>query len=353
MDAIEPPLNLMGYRAALALWAFVILLMAPPRYRRVLRLRASGWGMLGAGAWLALTSLVADARADRLLPPEYGPAVVLALMGVVFLTETGGMRRPSAVTGARLAVAEVGELAVSAVRALGWYCLLPGLAGAVPWWVGLDATERNAGRFVTWYALAVALLSVSAIGEAAVRRGVSRHEVANRAVAGVLVNTPAVAVLALMFPCVRPGMPAGVQAMLLGLILATAGLAWLLAFRQVRRAVCLPEREVAGARWLFRKIARGRRRKRFAPELKLSESGRVTRITGDLRGAPASAVLVRVRPRRIWVVVAEPTDPYAEHGGWTGMAPLSRPIAPETTVASARSGRLTIVAQRARETSAP
>jgi hypothetical protein len=244
-------------------------------------------------------------------------------------------------------MAEAAELAVSAVRALGWYCLLPALAAAAPWWLGLDPAERSLGRFAGWYALAASLVSLSAIGEAAVRRGVSRGEVANRAVAGVLVNIPSVAVLALMFPCIRPSMSADVQATQLGLILATAGLAWLLAFRQVRRAVCVPEREIAGARWLFRKIARWRRRKRFAPELVLSEGRDATHVTGDLKGAPSSAVLVRARPRGIWVVIAEPTDPYAEHGGWTGIAPLSRPIVPETTTASARSGRLTIVARRA------
>lgn len=343
MAALLDELNLMGYRAALAAFGAIVLLVAPPRCSRITKLRASGWSCLLYGIALAVGFCSWDRAYGRWAPFEYMPPIVVALLGIAALEETGGLRfRRALVEWRRLRWRHVSQLLLTGLRAFGWVLFVPAFAAALPWWLGLPPYTRDFGRFALAYALASLCLVAADVGHALIRRPVDCREAVNRPIGALLLDFALFACASLLFVVVQPDDPWTEQVGTAGMLAGLALLVWYLACRWTRVRMALPPLEIPTVAWVWRRIMTGVARRRFRPAFRLREEGPYIVVEGDLSGVPSDHVRVEVLPRRITVTVVEPLDGYSPWGGWSGVAPLPRTVEPAAAEASITRGRLRV-----------
>lgn len=339
----EPDLNLGTYRAALALWAAVLAITGYPRESGLTWMRSAGWTALALGSGLVVTHFIEDDALGRWALRESGLAAVLALTGIVMLIETGSFS-PRAALAAMPAVGAVAWLQVlaAALRIGGWLAVVPCAARALPWWFGLPTGHQSFTGFAQGAAVAAALVCAGGLLRLALRRRVTFVEAVNRVLGQALIFAATIAGLSLTFVLIGPDLPWPAQALrAVGVTAVAAALCWT-AVRAVRRRMGLPQGEQPSAAWVRRRLSVWWRRMRWRPRFAIIDLGRRILVEGDLAGAPASAVSVRARRKRLYIDVAEPTDRDATYTSWTCIVVLPRPIEPIRTEAWAVGGRMFI-----------
>lgn len=347
MEAVYADLNLMGYRVALALVGVLAIFWAPPRPARMPKLRAAGWACVVYGLTLLIGFLEWDRTHGRNGLFEYGVPLIVMLLGVASLEETGRFRLRRALAAARaLNWRHLVQLLLTGSRTAGWILLVPAFAAALPWWLALPPVLRDFGRFMLFYILAGVCFTVSDVGGAALRRHMGWREVVNRPLGAGIVDLVLFGSLCLTFVALDPEDPPARQAAVAGLITGLAVITWYVTYRWARVRMGLPPMEVPTIGWIWRRIVTGYRRRRFRPDFRLREDGPYLIVEGPVPDVPLDYLRVEVLPRRITVTVAEPLDVYSPWGGWTGVAPLPRTVEPSAAKATLAEGHLTVTAPR-------